>query len=75
MAKTYKSHITFDELNIKCKEHLDIFIECLDYIEKKCCVWTTKITIKNSFICPDIKEPLHKTEMEKIVWQIIIKKT
>jgi hypothetical protein len=72
--KKYKSHLILDNIQIKSLNKARLFAKMLENIEEEICIWTTKITISNSFICPEIDlSKLINTNMELHLRDILIK--
>ena len=72
--KKYKSHLILDNIQIKSLNKARLFAKMLENIEEEICIGTTKITISNSFICPEIDlSKLINTNMELHLRDILIK--
>lgn len=70
----HKSEIVFRNINIKSIAKLRLLASLIEKIEEEVCIWVTKITIENSFVCPDIDiEHFNNTPMEKVIKEIVTK--
>ena len=67
-----RPHIILEGIQIKSLEKARKLSEALTVIEEECGIHETKITIRDSFICPWIdKDKLNQTEMEKLIKDIL----
>ena len=67
------STITLKGIQVKSLKKAKKLSKALSIIEEECGIHSVKITIKDSFICPDIKlSELSTTPMEELVADIFL---
>jgi hypothetical protein len=71
----HTSHFIFEKIQIKSIEKARLFAHLFDQMEKEFGIETTKITLKDCFICPDITgyelARLDETASERSIQDII----